>query len=100
LIPSYNRGADIGPKSARVYSCQTAIGMPAAARYGVDLMVKTAHNSGECEISCSFTAQRNEKPEDPHCRLLEKAGRLKPGKLSGPTYPIIASPGNRRPSAA
>ena len=34
-------------------------------------------------------ASVNEKPEDPHYRLLEKAGLLKRGKLSGRTYPIV-----------
>jgi hypothetical protein len=34
-------------------------------------------------------ASVNEKPEDPHYRLLEKAGLLKRGKLTGRTYPIV-----------
>src|SRR5437879_13779220 len=34
-------------------------------------------------------ASVNEKPEYPHYRLLEKAGLLKRGKLSGRTYPIV-----------
>ena len=34
-------------------------------------------------------ASVNEKPEDPHYRLLEKAGLLKRGKVTRGTYPIV-----------